>query len=1619
MAHAGALPAEQLRAAAEGLPALIAAALRACALSSQPQKLAQAFARACAALPAGAVCAAPLALLPPHSGAWLGTEGAAACLKLLVQYARQKGAAGRAAVGIAEAVAAGVAHPLGGLVAAALAAAASSCEEPPAAAAAAACGDALAAAVECVRELLVGGGGGGSSGNGAAAGKAAVKGRSGSGSSNGGSSADDGLWPLQLAEVCLGQLQQSAASAAASGALGRSALDPGTIAEALLLAPTVRRRLSSAGASSRGDDGAGGEAGGATLAAVAAAAEMLAAGLAACGGCRGEPSVEAWERLAAAAEEELEGDGNEASLQALAVALHNAAAALSSGGDGGGAGGARAWASARLLGAAFQCSARRWAPLLAGGSGGGGAGAATEAAAAEDLGRRAKAALTGLLRCAGDDGPAAPAEQLAAAAAAAVARLLGLLGAPRVLRQQQLLQSVMRLHVKLALALERGAPPVAGAGRGAAKASKTAGGGVSCTEQVLAAAGDGDGGGAAAEAADALALAEARYLSQLEAAASDGVERAALRARTRRAAAAPAACAAPRGWSDGEWRAQAALVAALCGSGEAADAEALSAAAEELQAGAGDVAASKPAKSSSSAGRRQARPSPQQQQHEASGGGSGGAEKLEAAALCCCLAALQRAHAAAEEAAAAAAAQQSKELPPDYDDDEHQRPPQQQQAQEREQSSGQASSSGRTGAKGKGRAGGGGAAAARREGVWAAAAAAKWAAVHAELDAAADLWQRAAEATGGGAPCRLPAASAQAALQAWHVAGLQGWAALQARLAAAAGAAAGGLSQAERQQLAPAYEALTDGGWLCYLLAPSPAERSGPSELQAAAEAADAAADASGGDGWARLAAARAHLEAAQAALECGDLPAAACCGERALVLASSVLLARDADGSSSSSSSSDDSSRGDQGPSGQQQAAAPHPALPSSHAAPADALAHWQSLGLYLSALLLAGAAHEAAGCPDEALRLLREAGALASAAHCAGVAAAAHGLMARVWCRRGDAARAAAHLAAAEATTGALGADANADAAAAAVLAAAAACAAGDVASATGDSAAALEAYGRAVAGAETVTNEGDAPLCWTAGSVWADAHAGAAACEAQADEAAAAARLADAVAALPSERWPTASAALAVELWALRGAGALAAARPPAGDEEDGQRAIWLAGFGGAPAHSNLMEEFACAADGDADGGSSGGSGSSAARARASASGSAKARGARKAPSASSRSAKSNAAKDAAAGDVTAAAAGPSQLLRPLLRLLPACRHAPRPLKRLCALLARACELQGAVHACALFLQLSIGAAVTEQQLMLVAAKLQQERRRAARGGGGGGEDASAAPDWRALQDALSRDEVLEAAARAADGARDAPELLAAVDATARAWLTTTLARLPAGAAVVSIGEAPGGAGLRVCRLEAPGALPLIATLPAPAGGDSPTAASLAAELSAILDDSAASMAGSADLSTDKEKQGWWRARIALDERLAALLARAGRDWLGPWRCLLAAPASNAARACEVRAAAAGFVAEHFDFVFGALAGCAPRHPQPTPSAWISIARCRQVVAIVTAVATTPPLPPPTTNNHADEQTNTYKTLQTSAPGSSWRSSSRCCCSTRSRPAPRAPATARAAACCSSAR
>jgi separase len=353
-------------------------------------------------------------------------------------------------------------------------------------------------------------------------------------------------------------------------------------------------------------------------------------------------------------------------------------------------------------------------------------------------------------------------------------------------------------------------------------------------------------------------------------------------------------------------------------------------------------------------------------------------------------------------------------------------------------------------------------------------------------------------------------------------------------------------------------------------------------------------------------------------------------------------------------------------------------------------------------------------------------------------------------------------------------------------------------------------------------------------------------------------------------------------------------------------------------------------------------------------------------------SSRSSKGGGARSSAADDD----ADDDAWVCGLAAAAEAAAHAPLVLRRVAALLAEASAARGSARAAALFVHLSLGASAREQALALAAAKAARVAARGEGSGGGGGGDNDDL--WRQASAALSLDPRL---LRDLASAPDADAVVARASAAARSWLSALLAPLPPGTAVSCCCAAPGGgAGLLICRVVAPGtrsaaatdgdfgpAEPLVAlVVPGCVPGeekeeedDDPAASaasSLAARLEALLSDSAASMAagaevlamdadleaasGSATASSSssgatkaaKEKGAagaasgsggdakarWWRARLALDKRLAALQRDMSARWLGAWRCLLGASLGSYGQefAAAARAAAGRFLEEHFE-------------------------------------------------------------------------------------------------------
>eukprot|EP00887_Chlorella_sp_A99_P003555 scaffold7.g3555.t1 len=336
----------------------------------------------------------------------------------------------------------------------------------------------------------------------------------------------------------------------------------------------------------------------------------------------------------------------------------------------------------------------------------------------------------------------------------------------------------------------------------------------------------------------------------------------------------------------------------------------------------------------------------------------------------------------------------------------------------------------------------------------------------------------------------------------------------------------------------------------------------------------------------------------------------------------------------------------------------------------------------------------------------------------------------------------------------------------------------------------------------------------------------------------------------------------------------------------------------------------------------------------------------------------------AEAAAAGD------GVVEQALGLWQALALSRELPVLHRRAAAALAMACGRQGRLHLAALLLHLGQGSAMRLQYRLVLHTKTWQAAQRQRRGGEvaaaaaqmrehaevaavleagldweavqqlGAGAAAFPAPEAAAPSGRGRRGATAGRGARAAVTAPPMQELLAALDSQAERALEHWMDALPADAAVCSMAVGAGGGSIVVCRLVPGGSLPLVVSLPA-----APLSASLSqhpiralsmgdeeetggssrrqgkgsqsstdggvwsalAEMEGILQGSARSMR---ELATDTREQQreWWRARLELDDRLAALLAHLDASWLGPWRCLLAGAAPAAAVPAAQRAAEA---------------------------------------------------------------------------------------------------------------
>ncbi|KAA6417398.1 MAG: cell division-associated BIMB-like, partial [Trebouxia sp. A1-2] len=101
----------------------------------------------------------------------------------------------------------------------------------------------------------------------------------------------------------------------------------------------------------------------------------------------------------------------------------------------------------------------------------------------------------------------------------------------------------------------------------------------------------------------------------------------------------------------------------------------------------------------------------------------------------------------------------------------------------------------------------------------------------------------------------------------------------------------------------------------------------------------------------------------------------------------------------------------------------------------------------------------------------------------------------------------------------------------------------------------------------------------------------------------------------------------------------------------------------------------------------------------------------------------------------------------------------------------------------------------------------------------------------------------------------------------------------------------------------------------------------------EFDSIMTDSASSMKSDAPLVTSANKTAWWRKRLELDQRMAALLQHLDEEWLGPWKVLLYGTPSDSTLALTLQEAADGFLSELSKQIHGQSTRKGTKQAQPT--------------------------------------------------------------------------------------
>ncbi|KAL0042551.1 hypothetical protein WJX79_003322 [Trebouxia sp. C0005] len=290
-----------------------------------------------------------------------------------------------------------------------------------------------------------------------------------------------------------------------------------------------------------------------------------------------------------------------------------------------------------------------------------------------------------------------------------------------------------------------------------------------------------------------------------------------------------------------------------------------------------------------------------------------------------------------------------------------------------------------------------------------------------------------------------------------------------------------------------------------------------------------------------------------------------------------------------------------------------------------------------------------------------------------------------------------------------------------------------------------------------------------------------------------------------------------------------------------------------------------------------------------------------------------------------------------------------------------LSKCCSKLGLVHAAVLLEHASLGASVSLQYRGILHSKLQALERRHLCG--------SATPEAEQASAAITRAvAALEAGlscntpSQSDAGVTHAKEALQAIEDQASADLSTLASHLPPNVTITSLSiacttstntsSASSQASrwhLTITRYQGADP-PILMVIPVPshsflnpsdrgAEDEAPMAlnhqarAAALEEFDSIMTDSASSMKSDAPLVTSANKTAWWRKRLELDQRMAALLQHLDEEWLGPWKVLLYGTPSDSTLALTLQEAADGFLSELSKQIHGQSTRKGTKQAQPT--------------------------------------------------------------------------------------